>query len=94
MLIFTAAITGGVSPINPDLIEITNRFVVYKKCNIYLIGCDNISIPFSKISSLEINIGIIGSDITIQSFGKGTITAHRFTLQDAKELKRLIENQL
>jgi hypothetical protein len=94
MPIFTAAITRGASPINPDTIEITDRFVVYKKRKIYLIGYDIISIPFSKISSLEINSSIIGSDITIKSFGEGTITAHSFTIQDAKEIRRLIEFQL
>ncbi|MEI6749174.1 MAG: hypothetical protein WCM93_08440, partial [Bacteroidota bacterium] len=81
MPLFTAAITRGASPINPDTIEITDRFVVYKKRRIYLIGYDTISIPISKISSVEINTGLIGSDITIQSFGEGTIAAHRFTLQ-------------
>ena len=94
MPIFTAAITRGASLVNPDTIEITDRFVVYKKRKIYLIGYDSISIPLSKISSVEINTGLIGSDIIIQSFGEGTITAHRFTLQDAKEIRRLIENQL
>lgn len=94
MPIFTAAITRGASPINPDTIEITDRFVIYKKRRIYLIGYDKITIPFSKIASVELNTGIIGTTITIHSFGLGTIVAHPFTLDDANEIKRLIENQL
>ena len=94
MSLFKAAITRGASPINPDTIEVTDKFVIYKKRKIYLIGYDSISIPISKISSVEINTGIIGSDITIQSFGEGTITVHRFALNDAQEIKRLIENNL
>ena len=94
MPLFTAAITRGANPINPDTIEITDRFVVYKKRRIYLIGYDKIVIPFSKIASVEIDTGIIGTNITIQSYGLGTITAHRFTLDDANEIKRLIENNI
>jgi hypothetical protein len=91
---FKGSIMRGASPINPDTIEITDRFVVFKKRKIYLIGYDSIMIPFSKISSVEISTGIIGTDITITSFGEETITAHRFSLNDAKEIKRLIEIQL
>jgi len=94
MPLFKASITRGASPLNPDTIEITDRFVVFKKRKIYLIGYDTLMIPFSKISSVEINTGIIGTDLTISSFGEETINARRFSLKDAKEIKRLIENQL
>ena len=94
MALFKAAVTRGANPINPDTIEVTDHSVIYKKRRIYLIGYDNILIPFSKISSVEINTGIIGTEITIHSFGLGTITVHRFTLEDAKEIKRLIEQQI
>ena len=91
---FIASFLRGATPINPDTIEITDTAVIYKKRKIYLIGYDTILIPFTKISSLEINTGIIGTDITIKSFGEGAITAHRFALNDAKVIKRLIEEQM
>ncbi len=94
MPLFTAAITRGANPINPDTIEIADRFVIYKKRRIYLIGYDKIVIPFSKIASIEIETGLIGTKITIRSFGLGTITAHPFTLEDANEIKRLIEQNI
>ncbi len=94
MTVFKAAITRGANPINPDTIEITDRFAIFKKRRIYLIGYNSIMIPFSKISSVEINTGFIGTKIIIHSFGEDTITAHRFALKDAKQIKRLIENQL
>ena len=94
MPLFTAAITRGANPINPDTIEITDRFVIYKKRRIYLIGYDRISIPFSKIASIELNTGIIGTGITIHSNGLGSIYAHRFTLNDANEIKQLIEHNI
>ena len=57
---FIASFLRGASPINPDTIEITNTSVIYKKRKLYLIGYDTILIPFTKISSVEINTGIIG----------------------------------
>jgi hypothetical protein len=93
MPLFRAAITRGASPINPDFIEVTDKFVIYKKRRIYLIGYVTISIPKSKVSSIELNTGVIGTDLIITCFGMGTITGHRFTLRDAKEIKRLIETK-
>jgi hypothetical protein len=50
--------------------------------------------PFSKISSIEINTDIIGTDIIIHGFGLGTIEGHRFSLNDSEEIKRLIEERM
>lgn len=94
MPLFTSAITRGANPINPDTIEITDNSVIFKKRRIYLIGYDKIIIPFSKIASIEIDTGVIGTRITIHSFGLGTITAHPFSLHDANEIKRLIEKKI
>jgi hypothetical protein len=91
---YTASFLRGASPINPDTIEITDNSVIYKKRRIYLIGYDTILIPYSKVSSVEINSGVIGTEIIIHSFGEGTIHGHRFALEDAIEIKRLIENRL
>jgi hypothetical protein len=91
---FKAAITRGASPINPDTIEITDNSVIFKKLKIYLLGYYSISIRFSKISSVELNTSLIGTDIIVHSFGEGTIEGHRFSLNDAKEIRRLIEEQI
>ncbi|MGA3013857.1 MAG: PH domain-containing protein [Bacteroidales bacterium] len=91
---FIASFLRGASPINPDTIEITDNSVIFKKLKIYLLGYDTIVIPFSKISSVELNSSLIGTNITIKSFGEGTIEGHRFSLSDAKEMKRLIEEQM
>ena len=91
---FIASFLRGASPINPEMVEITDQFVIYKKRKIYLIGYDSILMPLSKISSVELNTSLIGTDIIIHSFGLGTIEGHRFTLNDSKEIKRLIEERI
>jgi len=91
---FKASFIRGANPINPDTIEVTDMSVIYKKRRIYLIGYDQVVIPLTKISSVEINSGLIGTDITITSLGEGIIHAYHFRLSDAAEIKRLIEKKL
>jgi len=94
MPVFKAAITRGAIPVIRDIIEITDRFLIYRKRKIYIIGFDKVVTPLSKISSVELDSHIIGTDITIHSFGTGTITAHQFTLADANEIKSIIEKRM
>jgi hypothetical protein len=51
-------------------------------------------VRFPKISSVELNTSLIGTDIIVHSFGEGTIEGHRFALNDAKEIQRLIEERM
>ncbi len=66
---FRSAITRGGSVLTPDIITIAQNKVIYKKRNSYLINVDTISIPISKISSVELDTSLWGSDIIIQSYG-------------------------
>jgi hypothetical protein len=91
---FIASFIRGASLINPDTIEITDSSVIFKKRKIYLLGYDSILIRFPKISSVELNTSLIGTDIIVHSFGEGTIEGHRFALNDAKEIQRLIEERM
>ena len=89
--IFKSAITRGGSILTPDIIIVTENAVTYKKRNKYLINVDSITIPISKISSVELDSGLWGTDIIIKSFGSGEIIGKKFVKSDAKEIKRLIQ---
>jgi hypothetical protein len=91
---FIASFIRGANLINPDTIEITDSSVIFKKRKIYLLGYDSILVRFPKISSVELNTSLIGTDIIVHSFGEGTIEGHRFALNDAKEIQRLIEERM
>jgi hypothetical protein len=91
--IFKSAITRGGSVLTPDIIIISNKSVTYKKRNKYLINVDSVSIPISKISSVEIDSGLWGTDIIIKSFGAGEIIGKKFIKSDAKEIRRLIQER-
>lgn len=84
----------GGNILSPDRIIITDREVIYKKRNRYLIGVDEVSIPLSRISSVEIDRKLIDATIIIHTYGNQTITANDFKISDAKKIKLEIENRL
>lgn len=90
---FKSAITRGGSVLTPNIIIVSEHEVTFKKRNKYLINFDSISIPISKISSVELNTSLLGTDITIKSYGAGEITGEKFTKSDAKEIRRLIQER-
>lgn len=91
---FRSAITRGGSVLTPDIITIAQNKVIYKKRNSYLINVDTISIPISKISSVELDTSLWGSDIIIQSYGGIQIIGKKFTKWDAQKIKSLILERL
>jgi hypothetical protein len=90
---FVSAFTRGGSIITPDIIIIEWDSVTYVKRNKYLINTDSISVPISKISSVEIDTGLLGTDIIIKTFGSGEIIGRRFTKSDARKIKQLIQER-
>jgi hypothetical protein len=91
---FSSNILLGGSILTPDRIVITKTEVIYKKRNKYLIGVDESSIPFSRISSVEIDRKLIDSDIVIYSTGNQMIKAKDFSVRDAKQIKKIIEQRI
>ncbi|MDD2983692.1 MAG: hypothetical protein PHQ74_09915 [Crocinitomicaceae bacterium] len=91
---FKSSILLGGSILSPEKLIITDTAVVYRKRNKYLIGTDESSIPFSRISSVEINRKLIDSDILIYSTGNQKIVAQDFSISSAKEIKSEIERRI
>ena len=90
---FKSAITRGGGVLTPDIIIIDDVSVTYKKRNKYLINVDTITVPISKISSVELDTSLWGTDIVIKTFGAGEIIGKKFTKSDAKEIRKLIQER-
>lgn len=87
---FKSSIIRGGSILTPDIIIIEDDAVVYKKRNKYLINVDTITIPISKITSVELDTSLWGTDIIIKTQGMGKIVAKNFSKSDAKKIRNLI----
>lgn len=87
---FSSSVTRGGNLLTPDKIIITDGAVTWRKRSAILIGSNSLSIPIKKIASVELKVGLVGTDIIIKSFGSGEIHAENFTKSDAKEIKSLL----
>ena len=84
----------GGNILTPDRIIITDSEVIYKKRNKYLICVNHASIPFPRISSVEIDRKLIDADIIIYSTGNQLIKAEDFSIGDSKRIKTIIEERI
>ena len=57
-------------------------------------GVDSISIPYERISSIEIDKDIWGAAIVITTFGGEEIIAKKFSWKDANAIKEIIETKI
>ena len=91
---FSSSILLGGSILTPEKLIITATSVIYKKRNRYLIGTNESSIPFNRISSVEIDRKLIDCDILIYSTGNQKIVAQDFSISAAKKIKEEIERRI
>ncbi|MBI3406694.1 MAG: hypothetical protein HY046_14670 [Acidobacteria bacterium] len=88
--VFQASRWTSGNMIFPVRIEVTPQHVSRIKPRMF--GADEESIAIHKVASVNIRIGIIWSDIRIDSSGgSNPITSHGHRKGDAKEIRNLIE---
>lgn len=89
----TSFIRGG-SLLTPGRLEIDDDMVTYKKRNSYLIFVDTKSIPIRKIASVSLDRSIVGTDVIINTYGNEEVRINDFSIGDAREIKRILEQRL
>ena len=91
---FKSSITRLGPILTPERIIIDDVSVTYRRRNQHLIGVDEITIPLSRVSAVEVDKHIWGATITIIAFGAQSIIADKFTWSDAKEVQRIINSMI
>ncbi|MBS4013010.1 MAG: hypothetical protein KGZ97_04515 [Bacteroidetes bacterium] len=90
---FKSAITRLGPILTPHVIKIHSDKIEYRKRNKHLFNVDSIVIPIDKIASIKVDSHIWGADIIIKSYGAGEIVGKCFTVSDAKQIQRLIQER-
>jgi len=90
---FSSSLTRGGNIFTPEIINISDLSITWKKRNKYLIGFDTISIARDKTSSVEVQNKIWGADIIITSNGLSEIKAKNFTVADARKIREILINK-
>ncbi|MCF0206554.1 MAG: hypothetical protein HUK15_03920 [Bacteroidales bacterium] len=89
-VVFNSSISRGGSILRPDRIIIDSEFVTYEKRNSNFINCDSITIPLRNVSAVKLDVHLIGTTITITSFGGEKIVGERFSKSDAVQIRDTI----
>lgn len=71
-----------------DIIEIDGGFLHYER--MYLVGRKSVTIPMSSITSVYLNLGILFTDVVIETAGGRKVVASGFTKCDAKEIRQIL----
>lgn len=83
----------GVSKIFPHKLTISESAVTITQPGLF--SAKEKTIPFSKISSVNIDCPMIGySTIIIETTGEGNITTNGFTKEAVKEMKQIILDKI
>jgi len=74
----------------PTVIEVTDQAVIRRKRSWF--SRDEISISLAKVASVHLRIGILWSDILIESSGgSDPLASHGHTKADARRIREAIE---
>lgn len=89
---FTSQISRGGYWLTPYIIVIDDTHVRFEKRTKWLVNKCETSIKLNKVSCVTISPSLIGTDITIESFGEGTISVKNFSISDSKQIKKMIDD--
>lgn len=93
-LTFSSRFILGGSLLTPDRVIITGNELIYRKRNSHFIGVDEISIPFKRISSIELDRRLISSTIIIYTMGNEIVKLKSFSIGDAKDIRRVLNERV
>lgn len=92
--VFRSKLTRGGSLILPEIISVDKSGIKYSRRNSFLIGKDEIFLPFYRISSVSIDRQFIGATLTINGIGNEKIVVSKLSWRDASQIRILIEQNI
>lgn len=93
-LSFSSSFILGGNLLTPDRLLISDKEIVYKKRNNYLIGVDKIVIPFKRVSSVQLDRRLISTTVVIYTIGNEKIELKNFSISNAKLIREAIAKRI
>ena len=93
---FSSAVTRFGPILTPEKLIINDQFVIWsqnKGATSLFLASSKIIIPRNTISAIELDGGLVGTDVYIFSFGGQHIRCKNFTISDAKAIKHILTSQ-
>jgi hypothetical protein len=79
--------------LTPYELEIDDYYIRYSRRNKNLINKDKMTISIDNVAAIKANSSILGTTLTISSFGGEDIIIKKMNIQDAYVAQEVIENR-
>jgi len=90
---FTSDITRLGPILTPYVLEIDDDFIRFTRRNKSLLNKDTASMSISNVANVKVNATILGTTLSICSFGGEDIIIKRMNIQDAYRAEEVINNR-
>lgn len=77
--------------LTPYVLEIDDEFVTYSKRNKNLFNKDSMTMALSNVAAVKIDSSLLGTTVTISSFGGEDIIMRKMNITDAKKIETIIK---
>jgi hypothetical protein len=91
---FLRLLSGDFNPFTPNVINIDESHIEYRRRNWHLISVDTENLHFQNISGISVDKHLFGSTLKIKSTGNDPISAKGFWKKDANEIKNICSKNI
>lgn len=78
--------------LTPYVLEIDDTIIRFSKRNKNLFNKDSMSMDIANVAAISVNTSILGTTLTISSFGGEDIIMNKMNLSDARDAEKIINN--
>lgn len=87
---FTSDITRLGPILTPYVLEIDDNFIRYTRRNKNLLNKDRMTIAIDNVAAVKVTASLLGTTLTISSFGGEDIVINKMNIQDAYRAEEII----
>ena len=91
---FLRLLNGDYNPLTPNILNIDENHIEYRRRNWYLISVDSESLHFRNVTGVTVDKHLFGATLKIKSSGNDSICIHGFWKKKANEIKEICSIQI
>ncbi|MEO5789925.1 SHOCT domain-containing protein [Gelidibacter sp.] len=84
---FLRLLKGDYNPLTPNILNIDNNHIEYRRRNWYLISVDTENLHFQNVTGITVDKHLFGATLIIKSTGHDSIYVNGFWKKKANEIK-------
>lgn len=91
---FLRLLKGDYNPFTPNVLNIDDNHIEYRRRNWYLISVDTENLHFQNVTGVTVDKHLFGSTLKIKSTGNDPIIVHGFWKKKANEIKDICSKHI